>query len=120
MDKLIWKKVQGTQLNKPQTLDTISSPSTVYLRKNITRKEIKSGNNQIEIWEYSESMIPRNVYDHNMMIINEMASLIEQGEADSETYAEMLLNQADTALALSAQDEALADILINIIDKEAI
>ena len=30
-----WKKVTGTQPDKPEEVDRTSSPSTVYLRKNI-------------------------------------------------------------------------------------
>jgi len=44
-----------------------------------------------------------------------MAQLIEQAAAADATYAEILLGQADTTEQLDAQDEALADILLNII-----
>ena len=34
-----WKKVTGTQPERPEEIDRTSSPSTVYLRKNIEQVE---------------------------------------------------------------------------------
>ena len=61
---MIWKKVEGTQNEKPKSLDTISSPNTVYIRRKIERAtRSDNDSNDIEVWKYEECEIDRNDYD---------------------------------------------------------
>lgn len=54
-----WKKVQGTQEESPLIIDIFSSPTTVYERRNIKRKEDDEGN---KYWEYEERTFTRDEY----------------------------------------------------------
>lgn len=111
-----WKTRQGTQSKRPEVLDLDSSPSTVYLRKNIAQTTVKGADGtRVKVWQYDECQLTREDYEREPAAINEMAALIEQAAVNDATYAEILLGQADTTEQLDAQDEALADILLNII-----
>lgn len=111
-----WKTRQGTQAEKPAILDTASSPSTVYLRKNIVQKTVKEQDNtKHKVWEYDEVAFSVSDYEREPAAINEMAALIEQAEESQSNTAEILLAQAEQQNTLEAQDETLAEILLNII-----
>ena len=61
---LNYKKVEGSQAEKPLAIDTVSSNTTVYIRKNInkkTRKDEQSGV-EVELWEYDEAQIDKDKY----------------------------------------------------------
>ena len=54
-----WKKVTGTQPERPEEIDRTSSPSTVYLRKNIEQveKEVEGADGKMQTvteWQYDE------------------------------------------------------------------
>lgn len=50
-----WKKVQGSQVEKPQEFDTTMSEVVAYQRRNIERVEVEDMNgNKVELWEYEE------------------------------------------------------------------
>lgn len=54
-----WKKVTGTQPERPEEIDRTSSPSTVYLRKNIEQveKEVEGADGEkmtVTEWQYDE------------------------------------------------------------------
>ena len=113
-----WKTRQGTQKTQPAILDVYSSPSTVYLRKNIAQTTVKNADGtKVKVWQYDECQLTREEYEREPAAINEMAQLIEQAANSDATYAEILLGQADTTEQLDAQDEALADILLSIMSK---
>lgn len=112
-----WKTRQGTQETQPAVLDLTSSPSTVYLRKNVIQTTVKdSDGSKHKVWKYDEVQIAREDYEKEPAAINEIAQLIQQQEYNEATYAEILLGQADATMQLDAQDEALADILLTIIN----
>ena len=54
-----WKKVQGSQAERPLALDVASSPSTVYQRRNI---KCISEDQQPNLWEYEERTLTREEY----------------------------------------------------------
>ena len=111
-----WKTRQGTQTEKPAILDTASSPKTVYLRKNITQKKVKdTDGTRHSVWEYDEVQISVEDYEKEPAVINEMAQLIEQAENSQSDTAGILLAQAEQQATLEAQDETLADILLNVV-----
>lgn len=113
-----WGQRQGTQEAQPEVLDLTSSPSTVYLRKNIIQTTVKDADgNSTKVWKYDECVLTREDYEREPAAINEMATLIEQAATNDATYAEILLGQADTTEQLDAQDEALADILLSVAEK---
>ena len=58
-----WRKVHGSQLEKPSEFDTTASPTTVYQRKNIQRIEIENmDGTKSELWEYDERKMTREEY----------------------------------------------------------
>lgn len=58
-----WQTVEGTQAEKPLELDTVSSPSVVYLRKNITQETRKQENGEeVTLWIYDEARLTQAEY----------------------------------------------------------
>lgn len=66
--QIVWKEVVGTQLEKPLEVDKTSSPSTVYLRKNITQVEQQSGDAKISAWKYEEAQLTLEEYKEYLEI----------------------------------------------------
>ena len=78
---LIYTHHEGSQATKPAELDTDSSKTVVYIRKNIQKKaraDEMSGET-ITLWEYDEAVISRdddeelvNIITSNLMNINDL------------------------------------------------
>ena len=50
-----WKKVQGSQDERPQEFDMTSSAIVAYQRRNIERVEVENmDGSKTELWEYEE------------------------------------------------------------------
>lgn len=60
---IIYKHIEGSQTERPLEVDTTSSKTVVYLRKNIERveKEDEQGN-KYELWEYDEAQLTHDEY----------------------------------------------------------
>lgn len=59
-----WRKVTGTQTEMPLEIDEKSSPTTVYIRKNIKEAPINQGNeDKVMAWEYDEAKITKEQYE---------------------------------------------------------
>lgn len=74
-----WKKVTGTQPDKPEEVDRTSSPSTVYLRKNIEQvtREVEGSDGETQTvteWQYDEREMTVEEYE-NMAL---MKSVVEE------------------------------------------
>ena len=72
-----WKKVKGTQPDKPEEVDRTSSPSTVYLRKNIEQvtREVEGNDGEtVTEWQYDEREMTVEEYE-NMAL---MKSVVEE------------------------------------------
>lgn len=62
---LIWNTVEGSQEEKPKEIETISSKTTIYLRKNIkrmTRHDEITGDDS-EFWQYDEATLTQREYE---------------------------------------------------------
>ena len=58
-----WKKVQGSQPERPAEVDTTSSASTVYQRRNVERITVENGDGTTtELWQYDEREMTREEY----------------------------------------------------------
>lgn len=58
-----WKKVQGSQEEKPAEFDTTSSEVVVYQRRNIQRVKVTNPDGTTtELWEYEEREMTREEY----------------------------------------------------------
>ncbi len=78
-----WKKVTGSQIERPTEIDRTSSPSTVYLRKNIEQvKRMCEGADEEKMsvteWQYEEKEMTIEEYE-NMVL---MKSVVEENTAD--------------------------------------
>ncbi|WP_455618812.1 hypothetical protein [Eisenbergiella sp.] len=68
-----WKIQRGTQYERPEEIDRTSSPTTVYLRRNIkqvtTETEGESGEMQsVSGWEYEEQEMTPYEYENMLMM----------------------------------------------------
>lgn len=64
MKDLIYKVVEGSQSEQPLEVDTVSSPTLVYLRRNIERIErddVETGG-KVKLWRYEEATLEPHEY----------------------------------------------------------
>ena len=84
-----WKKVTGTQPDKPEEVDRTSSPSTVYLRKNIEQvtREVEGNDGKIQTvneWQYDEKEMTVEEYE-NMALMKTVVEENTSGIVESVT-----------------------------------
>lgn len=84
-----WKKVTGTQPERPEEVDRKSSPSTVYLRRNIEQveKEVEGTDGQTQTvneWKYEEKEMTVEEYE-NMALVKSVVEENTYGIVESVT-----------------------------------
>ena len=84
-----WKKVTGTQPDKPEEVDRTSSPSTVYLRKNIEQvtREVEGNDGKMQTvneWQYDEKEMTVEEYE-NMALMKTVVEENTSGIVESVT-----------------------------------
>ena len=82
-----WKKVTGTQPDKPEEIDRTSSPLTVYLRKNIEQvtREVEGSNGEMATeWQYDEKEMTVEEYE-NMALMKTVVEENTSGIVESVT-----------------------------------
>lgn len=118
-----YTEVESYAKEKPQEVDSYSSKTTVYIRRNI--REVPNAEGSGKHWKMEEAQI--TVEEYRVMKSAVYADLRARLEAQSEaqealllgqevsdeTVALMILNQMDIIEAQEAQDEALAEILLS-------
>lgn len=118
-----YTEVESYAKEKPQEVDSHSSKTTVYIRRNI--REVPDAEGSGKHWMMEEAQI--TVEEYKVMKSAVYADLRARLEAQSEaqealllgqevsdeTVALMILNQMDIIEAQEAQDEALAEILLS-------
>ena len=84
-----WKKVQGSQAEKPKEFDTTSSAVVVYQRKNIERITVEDemSGETYELWQYDERKMSREEYA--VLIADLQQAQIDQNRADIEFISAM-------------------------------
>lgn len=95
--EITWKKVTGCQPQKPLEVDTVSSPTTVYLRKNINQTEISSEEGSGRMWEYEEAQLTKEEYEEYL----EVAQIFSTPEMEK---MKERLEAQDTIIAALASD----------------
>ena len=113
MVKLAWKEVTGNQERKPALTDTTSSPTTVYIRKNIKRVLItQPDGSSAYAWQYEEAALTLAEYaEYEELVaqietpaiqaLQEQNSILQAALADIyESVAEQVANQENTNLAI--------------------
>lgn len=84
-----WKKVTGTQPERPEEIDRASSPWTVYLRRNIEQveKEVEGSEGKTQTvteWQYEEKEMTVEEYE-NMIIMKTVVEENTSGIVESVT-----------------------------------
>jgi hypothetical protein len=86
----MFKEVTGTQEERPEEFDFDGSPGKVYVRKNIRRETITSGEEEMEVWKYQEALMTFGEFN-----VYSQAVALENQNAMDATLAEILLNQME-------------------------
>ena len=82
-----WKTVTGTQPERPAEVDRESSPTTVYLRKDIRQEE-----RELTVQEYESMVLMQQVVSENASGI--VASVTQfQRDAVIDEYTEQLIEE---------------------------
>lgn len=113
MLKIVWKEVVGNQEKKPALTDTTSSPTTVYIRKNVKRVLItQPEGNSAYAWQYEEAALTMAEYAEYedlvaqvetpaIQALQEQNSILQAALADIyESVAEQQASQESTNLAI--------------------
>ena len=59
-----WKRVQGSQPERPEEFDTESSAVVVYQRRNVERITVQNADGTTtELWQYDEREMSHDEYD---------------------------------------------------------
>lgn len=59
-----WKRVQGSQPERPEEFDTESSAVVVYQRRNVERITVQNGDGTTtELWQYDEREMTHEEYE---------------------------------------------------------
>lgn len=83
-----WKKVQGSQEDKPEEFDTSSSGEIVYQRRNITQIELEnSDGSKTKLWDYEERKLTWKEFER--IRLENMASRMKQERADIDFISAM-------------------------------
>lgn len=83
-----WKKVQGSQEDKPEEFDTSSSGEIVYQRRNITQIESEnSDGSKIKLWDYEERKLTWKEFER--IRLEDMTSRMKQERADIDFISAM-------------------------------
>lgn len=103
-----WRTVTG--YTKPQEVEV--GKTTAYLRRNISEVKDSEGNTA---WSYEECQMSLAEYEKYLEVMKsaEMSIILEKFESQEQAAADTLLNQAEIMATQSAQDETLANILLN-------
>lgn len=113
MLKIVWKEVVGNQEKKPALTDTASSPTTVYIRKNVKRVLITQPDGaSAYAWQYEEAALTLAEYAEYedlvaqvetpaIQALQEQNSILQAALADIyESVAEQQASQESTNLAI--------------------
>jgi hypothetical protein len=83
-----WKKVQGSQEDKPEEFDTSSSGEIVYQRRNITQIESEnSDGSKTKLWDYEERKLTWKEFER--IRLEDIASRVKQEKADIDFISAM-------------------------------
>lgn len=89
-----WLKVEGTQVEKPLELDTTSSPTTVYHRRNIER--VEETEEQAAKWVYEEAQQSKEEYEKQQKELDSpLTKLLMQSINEVSAKTEMLQLQIE-------------------------
>ena len=93
---MIWKNVFGTQIEKP--LEFEREKNIVWIRKNIIKVTMTSGDTEYECWNYDECRMTAEEYEQYLNILQsvEMNILLDRLSAQDKSQEKILVQQANT------------------------
>lgn len=92
---MTWKNVNGTQEQKPQEFER--EKNIVWIRKNITKTVMESGETEVECWNYDECRMTSDEYEKYLKVIQsvEINILLDRLSIQDKSQEEMLIQQAN-------------------------
>ena len=113
----IYQKREGTQAEKPAELDRTSSPSTVYLRKNIVQKvRTDEDGTEVIVWEYEEAEMTSEEFEkyEKLLIQAESPAITQLQQQISEIQMSQEMQTIDRELTEEEQMQNLSDIQLSL------
>ena len=113
----IYQKREGTQAEKPAELDRTSSPSTVYLRKNIVQKvRTDEDGTEVIVWEYEEAEMTSAEFEkyEKLLIQAESPAIAQLQQQISELQMSQEMQTIDREIAEEEQMQNLSDIQLSL------
>lgn len=113
----IYQKREGTQAEKPAELDRTSSPSTVYLRKNIVQKvRTDEDGTEVIVWEYEEAEMTSAEFEkyEKLLIQAESPAITQLQQQISELQMSQEMQTIDREIAEEEQMQNLSDIQLSL------
>ena len=113
----IYQKREGTQAEKPAELDRTSSPSTVYLRKNIVQKvRTDEDGTEVIVWEYEEAEMTSAEFEkyEKLLIQAESPAITQLQQQISELQMSQEMQMIDREIAEEEQMQNLSDIQLSL------
>lgn len=113
----IYQKREGTQAEKPAELDRTSSPSTVYLRKNIVQKvRTDEDGTEVIVWEYEEAEMTSAEFEkyEKLLIQAESPAITQLQQQISELQMSQEMQTIDREIAEEEQMQNISDIQLSL------
>lgn len=83
-----WKKVNGSQPNKPEEFDTTTSQLVVYQRRNIKETETENPDGtKTTLWEYEERELTKEEFEG--IYASDLSKQLAQARADIDFLSAM-------------------------------
>ena len=99
----IYQKREGTQAEKPAELDRTSSPSTVYLRKDIVQTtRTEEDGTEVIVWQYEEAEMTVEEFE-------EYEKLLVQAESPAITQLQQQISELQMSQGMATIDRELAE-----------
>lgn len=113
---LIYERHEGSQPEKPSMVDTTSSKTKVYLRKNIervTRTDEMTGE-EYGLWQYEEATVTHDEFEQ---IVGLGINALEESAANTNDALDVVLTEELPTQAENIQtlSDTVDDILTNVI-----
>lgn len=113
----IYQKREGTQAQKPAELDRTSSPSTVYLRKDIVQTiRTEEDGTEVIVWQYEEAEMTVAEFEEyeKMLIQAESPAITQLQQQISELQMSQEMATIDREIAEEEQMQNLSDIQLSL------
>lgn len=113
----IYQKREGTQAEKPAELDRTSSPSTVYLRKDIVQTtRTEEDGTEVIVWQYEEAEMTVEEFEEyeKLLIQAESPAITQLQQQISELQMSQEMATIDRELAEEEQMQNLSDIQLSL------